>query len=123
MAEADFKRLAKYKVTIGIVAHKLCMEAAVIAAIISRESRVGAILKNGMGVGGKTFGLMQLNKEWHKPKGAWDSAEHITQGTEVLIQMFKAIQIKFPNWTVNQHLKGVYQAPKASQIHLRHADL
>ncbi|XP_078512291.1 lysozyme g-like [Lissotriton helveticus] len=110
MAEADFKRLAKYKVTIGIVAHNLCIEPSVIAAIISRESHVGASLKNGMDAGGKYFGLMQLSKEWHKVKGDWDSAEHITQGTEVLIQMMKSIQTKFPTWTINQQLKGAIAA-------------
>ncbi|XP_069491693.1 lysozyme g-like [Ambystoma mexicanum] len=124
IAESDYQRMAKYKVKIGIVAHNLCMDAAVIAAIISRESHAGANLINGEDPDKRLYGLMQLNKLWHPPLGAWDSEEHISQATEFLITMINTIKAKFPNWTVNQQLKGGIAAYNAGPANiLSYADV
>ncbi len=63
MAETDLVRIEKYKSIIVKVARVKQMEPAVIAAIISRESRAGAILKDGWGDHDNCFGLMQVGQK------------------------------------------------------------
>jgi len=60
IAERDLGSMNKYKVLIKRVGEALCIEPAVIAGIISRESHAGKILKNGWGDRGNGFGLMQV---------------------------------------------------------------
>lgn len=40
------------------------------------------------------------------PVGTWDSKEHLLQAVGILTDRIKAIQRKFPMWSVDQHLKG-----------------
>uniref|UniRef100_A0A8B9R3X7 Lysozyme g n=1 Tax=Astyanax mexicanus TaxID=7994 RepID=A0A8B9R3X7_ASTMX len=49
LAETDLKKMDQYKSIITKVGHAKQMDPAVIAAIISRESRAGAALVNGLG--------------------------------------------------------------------------
>lgn len=53
---------------------------------------------------------MDVNPEGggHTPRGAWDSEEHILQGTEILISFIGKIRKKFPKWSKEHQLKGVY---------------
>ncbi|XP_029460639.1 lysozyme g-like isoform X3 [Rhinatrema bivittatum] len=60
LAKADLERINKYKKQIKEVARKLLINAAVIAGVISRESRAGAVLDKGWGENDNTFGLMQV---------------------------------------------------------------
>lgn len=60
LAEHDLKRMQTYKTIIMKVGKAMSMDPAVIAAIISRESRAGAALVNGWGDHGNGFGLMQV---------------------------------------------------------------
>ncbi|NXI42604.1 LYG protein, partial [Galbula dea] len=113
IAEVDLRAMDKYKTLIKRVGEKLCIEPAVIAGIISRESHAGTILKNGWGDNGNGFGLMQVDKRSHKIEGTWNSETHITQGTKILISMIKEIQKKFPRWTKDQQLKGGISAYNA----------
>ncbi|NXT78177.1 LYG protein, partial [Zapornia atra] len=106
IAARDLQAMNSYKTLIKRVGEKLCVEPALIAGIISRESHVGKILKNGWGDHGNGFGLMQVDKRSHTPVGAWNSEAHVTQGTNILISMIKIIQKKFSNWTKEQQLKG-----------------
>ncbi|KYO41435.1 lysozyme g-like [Alligator mississippiensis] len=80
IAERDLKNLQKYETKIKNVGKKLGVDPALIAAIISRESHGGIVLKDGWGDGGNGFGLMQVDKRHHEIVGTWDSEEHITQG-------------------------------------------
>nr|XP_009942194.1 PREDICTED: lysozyme G-like [Opisthocomus hoazin] len=105
IAERDLEAMAQYKTLIEEVGKKLCVEPAIIAGIISRESHAGTILKDGWGDNGNGFGLMQVDKNSHTPVGAWNSEAHITQGTDILVSMIKTIQAKFPSWTKDQQLK------------------
>ncbi|KAM4795960.1 lysozyme g-like [Rhinophrynus dorsalis] len=89
------------------------IEAAVIAGIISRESRAGNALVDGWGDNGNAFGLMQIDIRWHTIRGTWNSVEHITQGVEILIEMFNFISRKFPSWSTDQKLKGALAAYNA----------
>nr|XP_056718140.1 uncharacterized protein LOC130488489 [Euleptes europaea] len=113
IAERDLKNMNKYKAKILDVSKKTGIEAAVIAGIISRESHAGAVLKNGWGDGGNGFGLMQVDKRFHKLIGTWDSADHMTQGTQILCGMINGVAKKFPRWTKAQQLKGGISAYNA----------
>ncbi|XP_073676223.1 lysozyme g isoform X2 [Garra rufa] len=106
LAEHDLTRVEKYKSIITKVGKAKKLDPAVIAAIISRESRAGNGLKNGWDPTGNGFGLMQVDKNYHKPAGAWDSEQHITQATEILIGFIKEIKANFPEWTQEKCLKG-----------------
>uniref|UniRef100_A0A8D0H039 Lysozyme g n=1 Tax=Sphenodon punctatus TaxID=8508 RepID=A0A8D0H039_SPHPU len=113
IAEKDLKNLKKYETKIKNVGKKMHVEPAVIAGIISRESHAGTALKDGWGDRGNGFGLMQVDKRFHKIVGTFDSEEHITQGTEILCSMIRDIQKKFPKWTQEQQLKGGISAYNA----------
>lgn len=116
MAENDQGRMKKYKSIISNVGAKYGIEPAVIAAIISRESRAGNLLHDGWGDYDEkrgaynAWGLMQVdvnpNGGGHTAQGGWDSEEHLSQGTEILIYFIKRIQNKFPGWSQEQQLKG-----------------
>ncbi|XP_048817868.1 lysozyme g isoform X2 [Lagopus muta] len=106
IAERDLGNMNRYKILIKRVGEALCIEPAVIAGIISRESHAGTILKNGWGDNGNGFGLMQVDKRHHNIEGTWNGETHISQGTRILIDMIKKIQRKFPRWTRDQQLKG-----------------
>ncbi len=51
--------------------------------------------------------FFQVAKIFHTPVGAWDSEEHVTQATEILIGFIKKIKVNFPKWTQEQCFKGI----------------
>lgn len=117
MANTDLKEMTTYKDKIMKVGAEFKIDPALIAGIISRESRAGKALKDG-GWGDwdptrgayNAFGLMQVdvnpNGGGHTPEGTWDSLEHLRQGTGILVYFINRISTKFPNWTPAQILKG-----------------
>ncbi|NXC44833.1 LYG protein, partial [Penelope pileata] len=119
IAQGDLKNMEKYKEKIIRVANSKGIEPALVAAIISRESHAGTTLKNGEGDHGNGFGLMQVDKRYHMVTGAWDSEEHIAQGTDILCQSITQIQKKFPAWSKEQQLKGGISAYNAGTDHVR----
>ncbi|XP_074913352.1 lysozyme g-like isoform X1 [Buteo buteo] len=122
IAERDLRAMDQYKTLIKKVGEKLCIEPALIAGIISRESHAGKALKNGWGDNGNGFGLMQVDKNSHRPVGQWNSEAHLTQGTNILIMMIKTIQKKFPRWTKDQQLKGGISAYNAGPRNVQSYD-
>ncbi|XP_077427526.1 lysozyme g-like isoform X2 [Vanacampus margaritifer] len=106
MAQTDLGRMNNYKAIIQKVGQQKGIDPAIIAGIISRESRAGNVLDDGWGDHGNAWGLMQVDKRWHTPQGGWNSEEHLRQGTEILIGFINGIEKKFPNWTPEQQLKG-----------------
>jgi len=60
MAKTDAARMEKYRGTINRVGAKYGIAPALIAAIISRESRAGNCLDGGWGDHGNAWGLMQV---------------------------------------------------------------
>lgn len=60
MARTDFERMKKYRSIIKKAADHYDVDPALIAAIISRESRAGNQLRNGWGDHGNAWGLMQV---------------------------------------------------------------
>ncbi|CAO2607918.1 Lysozyme g-like protein 2 [Lemmus lemmus] len=111
-AEMDLKAIKPYRILIKEVGQRYCIDPAIIAAIISRESHGGVVLQNGWDHRGQKFGLMQLDK-MHHPIGSWDSKEHLLQSVGILAEKIKAIQRKFPTWNSAQHLKGGLAAFKS----------
>ncbi|XP_073470795.1 lysozyme g-like [Aquarana catesbeiana] len=111
LAKTDLQRVNSFKEKIKSVSRKTGVDPAIIAAIMSRESRAGNVLDaNHEGDNGNAFGLMQIDKRWHTPRGAWNSEEHILQATEILISMFETIKQKFPSWSRSQVMKGALAA-------------
>ncbi|KAJ8358888.1 hypothetical protein SKAU_G00154130 [Synaphobranchus kaupii] len=91
LARADLNRVSQYKRIITKVARAHQIDPAVIAAIISRETRGGS---------------EHVDKRRHTPEGGWDSEQHLNQGTEILVSSIKQIQVKFASWSKEQQLKG-----------------
>ncbi|XP_051513566.1 lysozyme g-like [Myxocyprinus asiaticus] len=119
LAEHDLPQMGKYKGMITRVASAKKMDAAVIAAIISRETRAGAVQQDGWGDHGNAFGLMQVDKRYHTPVGAWDSEQHVAQATDILIGFIKEIKAKFPQWSQEQCFKGGISAYNAGVGNVR----
>uniref|UniRef100_UPI0037E78039 lysozyme g-like n=1 Tax=Semicossyphus pulcher TaxID=241346 RepID=UPI0037E78039 len=112
MAQTDADRMEKYRSKINSVGARYGIAPALIAAIISRESRAGNAIKNtgGWGDGGNAFGLMQVDVNprggGHTAQGTWDSEEHLSQATGILVHFIGRISTKFPSWSTEQKLKG-----------------
>ncbi|XP_057699539.1 lysozyme g-like [Corythoichthys intestinalis] len=106
MAQTDLDSMNNYKSIIQKVGTQKQVDPAIIAAIISRESRAGKVLKNGWGDNGNAWGLMQVDTRYHTKQGEWNSEEHLSQGTAILTDFIGKIKNKFPSWTAEQQLKG-----------------
>ncbi|KFQ12112.1 Lysozyme g, partial [Leptosomus discolor] len=122
IAEKDLKTMEKYRAKITEVGHSKCIDPAVIAGIISRESHAGTVLEDGWGDHRNAFGLMQVDKRYHKIVGSWNSEEHLAQGTEILRGMIEEMQKKFPTWTKEQQLKAAISAYNAGPNNVRSYD-
>ncbi|NWS68872.1 LYG protein, partial [Crotophaga sulcirostris] len=122
IAEGDLRNMEKYRAKITKVGNSKCVDPAVIAGIISRESHAGTVLQDGWGDYGNAFGLMQVDRRYHKIVGSWDSEEHLVQGTEILCGMIQEIQKKFPTWTKEQQLKGGISAYNAGPNNIQSYD-
>ncbi|XP_043971342.1 lysozyme g-like isoform X3 [Gambusia affinis] len=107
MAQMDSERMNNYKFKINRVGNQSGIDPALIAAIISRESRAGNALTDGQGDHGNAWGLMQVDIRYHRKEGDWDSEEHLRQATGILVHFIERIQKKFPNWSREQQLKGL----------------
>uniref|UniRef100_A0A3Q3FGR8 Lysozyme g n=1 Tax=Labrus bergylta TaxID=56723 RepID=A0A3Q3FGR8_9LABR len=105
MAQTDAGRMEEFKSKINRVGAQKGIPPALIAAIISRESRAGNSRQAYNG-----WGLMQVdvnpNGGNHTPEGAWDSEEHLRQATGILVHFIGRISTKFPDWSPEQKLKG-----------------
>ncbi|NXV72677.1 LYG protein, partial [Atlantisia rogersi] len=104
-AEADVIRLRKYEIPIKRVARNLCLDPALIAGIISQESRVGLLLDNGWDQGQRKYGLMQIGRQQYQPFGLWDSEEHINQCSTILVLSINEVRERHPTWTWDQQLR------------------
>jgi len=79
-AEADVIRLRKYEIPIKRVARNLCLDPALIAGIISQESRAGLLLDNGWDQGRQKYGLMQVHQshEYQNTNGVYIPGLHLS---------------------------------------------
>lgn len=67
MAQIDVERMRRYAGIISRAAQQCDVDPALIAGIISRESRAGNQLDNGWGDNGKAWGLMQVDPKTADP--------------------------------------------------------
>uniref|UniRef100_A0A8C4XVR3 Lysozyme g n=1 Tax=Gopherus evgoodei TaxID=1825980 RepID=A0A8C4XVR3_9SAUR len=88
IAERDLYNMNKYKTIIKSAGAKKCVDPAVIAAIISRE---GKNCKNTSSFQEVMFSLAFLDRRDHTVVEAWDSEEHVLQGTGVLVSMIQGL--------------------------------
>ncbi|XP_030229474.1 lysozyme g-like [Gadus morhua] len=125
MASDDLDRMKSYKTIIGNVARKHDVDPALITAVASRESRGGAAISGtkGLGDNGNGYGLMQVDKRWHQPGGAWDSEAHVDQATKILVDFVPVVQKKFPSWSREKQLKGALAAYNMGEGVLDNADV
>merc|ERR1712110_1002627 len=105
LASHDFSNLKKYQSKCKKAGSNKNIDHCIIGAIISRESRAGAAL-NSHGGTCYGFGLMQIDKRYHNPRGAWDSQEHIEQATDILIDTINCVKRNHNSWTQEMATKG-----------------
>ncbi|XP_076019362.1 uncharacterized protein LOC143010738 isoform X2 [Genypterus blacodes] len=112
LAGRDLELMMEYKDVITTVGKQLKVRPALIAAIISKQSQAGAKLRrDGFGQADpNSYGLMQVNKNYHAVKGGAYSEEHVDHGVLILIQAFKTMQRLKTHWTKEKHLTGALAA-------------
>lgn len=112
MAEADRPRVIAIVDRFVDVAGMFGMPAAVLAAIASRESRCGNILRDGLGTTGHAFGIMQIDERSHVPDGKPDPASvaHIEQAAGILDHFLQQLMRNHPDWADVHLLKGAAAA-------------
>lgn len=114
MAENDWPRIKPFIDRFYPVAVKFDLPPALIAAIASRESRAGAALTaGGLGDHGNAFGIMQVDKRYHKQAGKGGdpaSQAHLEQGAKILADYRQQLINKHRNWEDTYILKGAVAA-------------
>ncbi|MFL5344075.1 MAG: peptidoglycan-binding protein [Hyalangium sp.] len=111
MAETDRARLQKYAPEFAAAGKKYGLPPALLAAIASRESRGGAALDSrGFGDHGNGYGLMQVDKRYHKLEGGPHSTAHIEQAAGILKADLNAVKKAHPSWPPEQQLRGAVAA-------------
>mgnify|MGYP002631686340 CR=1 FL=1 len=112
MADNDEQAVMKYASVFLQVGGELDLPPALLMAISSRETRGGSQLKaDGYSMwDAQGFGLMQVDKNSHSPRGGAFSYEHVKQAAGILKSMLTQVQAKFPDWTPSQQLQGAVAA-------------
>lgn len=116
MARTDWLRIVPNIDLIRDVASEFDgLPLALVCAIISRESRAGAMLDDGWGDFGNGWGVMQVDKNSHRIKGLGDpwSDLHINQGCEILYRGIWAVMQRHSDWPDWAILKGACVAYNA----------
>jgi len=111
LAREDLKDVVEHADRFASAAGKSSMPAALLAAVASRESRVGKALENGWGDKGNAFGIMQVDKRYHEIGDADPfSISHIEQAATILNGNLLILKRKLPNWEKEYLLKGAVAA-------------
>ncbi|EDL14537.1 lysozyme g-like protein 1 precursor [Mus musculus] len=103
LAEVDRPYLLRHQPTMRLVGQKYCMDPAVIAGVLSRESPGGNYVVD-LGNIGSGLGMVKETKFY--PPTAWKSETWVSQKTQTLTSSIKEIKTRFPTWTADQHLRG-----------------
>ncbi len=107
LAGADRQRLLKYRDNFIKIAQKYKLPPALLAAIASRETRGGLQLDSrGYSVwDGYGFGLMQVDREFHAPRGGPGDLDHIDQAAKILADFHAEARRRFPSWSPSRQLQ------------------
>ena len=110
MAQRDLPRIEPIKELFHKVGAKFDVPPAILAALASRESRAGVALDSrGLGDRGRAFGLMQVDRRYHKQAGLGGdpaSEKHIEQATQIFASYCQQVKASHPNWGDEYVLKG-----------------
>ncbi|KAK3777241.1 hypothetical protein RRG08_047861 [Elysia crispata] len=108
----DIPELKKRWAFYQAVADQNCVQASLIAALASRESRGGLLLykTDGYGDHGRAYGILQcdlIHSGLNCLACVWYSQCHIQMMvSKILVPYIQQIQRKFPTWTSSQGLQG-----------------
>ncbi|XP_072471865.1 lysozyme g-like protein 1 [Notamacropus eugenii] len=94
LAEMDLPYVQRFQPTLRVIGRKYCVDPAVIAGIMSRESYGGSDLGSG------GTGAVQNMPTY------WTSESRVAQISDNLTIRIKEIQRRFPTWTTDQYLRG-----------------
>ncbi|XP_012946472.1 glycine, glutamate and proline-rich protein [Aplysia californica] len=111
-AQHDLPYLEKHRSCYQQAADHNCIQASVIAALASRESRGGSLLESTGGYGdpGAAWGILQCDIR-HSGLNCkscdWDSCCHINMMVrDLLVPYINQVHRKHPSWTSAQTLQG-----------------
>lgn len=113
VAEKDGRRVLAIADRFMQASHDFDLPPALLAAIASRESRIGLLLdRDGWGDFGNAFGIMQIDKRHHIVLGRPDprSVLHIQQAADILQAYFVRIKKIHPQWPMVRQLQGAVAA-------------
>jgi peptidoglycan hydrolase-like protein with peptidoglycan-binding domain len=111
MALHDLPALKKYKADIEAVAKETGFPPALLAGIISRETRGGTLLdSNGRGDNGHGYGLMQVDSGTAAGVGGPYSRDNIRQGAQILKGKLDEVKRAHPDWSPEWQLRGAVAA-------------
>lgn len=107
MAGTDAARVLAHKQKFNEAGALFDLPPALLAAIASRESRGGNVLRNGFGDGGNAFGIMQVDKRFHTivTDGGPDGEEHIQQAAGILLDKLEGVLRSFDAISDSQALQ------------------
>ncbi|CAG5128305.1 unnamed protein product, partial [Candidula unifasciata] len=111
-AQYDMNDLNAHRDCYAASADKNCIQASLLAAIASRESRGGRLLyaTGGYGDNNNAWGIMQCDLRYsglNCKQCPWDSCCHIEMLTsQTLVPFINQIHNKFPSWSQDQALQG-----------------
>lgn len=121
MADKDLPQVKQYAERFHSAAAKYGIPSALLAAIASRESRCGKVLKDGWGDGGKAFGIMQIDKRYHPVPDPSDPASiaHIEQAADIVCDNLEVLTKKHSDWEKIYLLKGAVTAYNSGTGNIR----
>nr|XP_044627761.1 lysozyme g-like protein 1 [Equus asinus] len=107
LAEIDKPYLLRYQPIMRTVGRKYCVDPAVIAGVLSRESHGGNILLSPSDLAYLAFPLLlSLQDPGPYAPTSQISESQLSRMTHILIVRIKEIQRRFPTWTPDQYLRG-----------------
>lgn len=106
VAAARKAHAEKYKDLAKKIGDKYNLPPAMVLAWMNRESAFGEFLNsNGYSkFDGQGFGLFQVDKRFHTPKGGPADWDHIDQAMHIYKDGIKQIKAKHPGWTEEEYL-------------------
>jgi murein DD-endopeptidase MepM/ murein hydrolase activator NlpD/uncharacterized protein YraI len=108
MASTDRERILSFKERFISAAQMYSLPPALLAAIASRESRGGNVLdRNGFGDGGNAFGIMQVDRRFHRVEtsGGPSGQEHIDQAASILREKLLGVETQLDNLSESSQLQ------------------
>ncbi|XP_076989992.1 lysozyme g-like protein 1 [Tamandua tetradactyla] len=103
LAEIDMPYLLRYQPMMRTVGQRYCVDPAVIAGVLSRQSHGGKVLVN-VGSAADSIGVVQ-DPEIYAPR-SWLTESQVAEITGLLVVRIKDVQRRFPTWTPDQYLRG-----------------